>query len=235
MIKFFRRSRQRLVSGNKPTYQGGRFSKYLIYAIGEIVLVVIGILIALSINTWNETRKQHITEKEIINGIKNDLIKDKAYIETVIELAEAKNSVFTILNQEIFDYYNNNRRGLDSLLVEYFKTQRTFYPIFGSFQSAISGNEISKFKNKRFSSEVTKLYNSTYTRLMDNAKSADEKWHYLTKKYSDIRRTDHLKDMSKPQLDELLNDMFYHMFSLNYYRDNLNKTIVEIDNLLLEH
>ena len=50
MIKFFRKIRQRLLNEN-------RFSKYLLYAIGEIVLVVIGILIALQINNWNESRK----------------------------------------------------------------------------------------------------------------------------------------------------------------------------------
>lgn len=47
MIKFFRTIRQNLIMENKT-------GKYLKYAIGEIVLVVIGILIALSINTWNE-------------------------------------------------------------------------------------------------------------------------------------------------------------------------------------
>jgi hypothetical protein len=47
MVKFFRKIRQKLLSENK-------FSKYFIYAIGEIVLVVIGILIALQINNWNE-------------------------------------------------------------------------------------------------------------------------------------------------------------------------------------
>ena len=52
MIKFFRHIRQKLLSQN-------RISKYLFYAIGEIVLVVIGILIALNINNWNEERKDH--------------------------------------------------------------------------------------------------------------------------------------------------------------------------------
>lgn len=51
MIKFFRRIRQRLLSENK-------FSRYLIYALGEIVLVVIGILIALQLNILNEARKE---------------------------------------------------------------------------------------------------------------------------------------------------------------------------------
>ena len=50
MIKFFRKIRQRLLTEN-------RLGKYLLYAIGEILLVVIGILIALSINNWNEERK----------------------------------------------------------------------------------------------------------------------------------------------------------------------------------
>ena len=50
MIKFLRRIRQKLLSENK-------ISKYVLYAIGEIFLVVIGILIALQINNWNETRK----------------------------------------------------------------------------------------------------------------------------------------------------------------------------------
>lgn len=49
MIKFFRKIRQSMIKNNKA-------SKYLIYAVGEIILVVIGILIALSINNWNQTR-----------------------------------------------------------------------------------------------------------------------------------------------------------------------------------
>lgn len=52
MIKFFRKIRQKLLSENK-------FSQYLKYAIGEIALLVIGILIALSINNWNEKRKEN--------------------------------------------------------------------------------------------------------------------------------------------------------------------------------
>ena len=55
MIKFFRKIRQNMIKENKA-------SKYLLYAIGEIVLVVKGILIALQINNWNEDKKN---EKEL--------------------------------------------------------------------------------------------------------------------------------------------------------------------------
>ena len=69
MIKFFRKIRQKLLSENK-------FSKYLLYAIGEIVLVVIGILIALQINNWNENKKNERIQYESLYKLKLDLEYD---------------------------------------------------------------------------------------------------------------------------------------------------------------
>ena len=63
-----------------------KFSKYLIYAIGEIVLVVIGILIALSINNWNERKKAKQFENtlfvELQKSIKNDILQLNDVIES---------------------------------------------------------------------------------------------------------------------------------------------------------
>jgi len=74
MIKFFRRIRQRLLTENKV-------SKYLLYAIGEIVLVVIGILIALSINNWNESNKENEIGLGYLHRIHSDLVKDNSYLD----------------------------------------------------------------------------------------------------------------------------------------------------------
>jgi hypothetical protein len=68
MIKFFRQLRYKSMNQNKS-------GKYFKYAIGEIFLVVIGILIALSINNWNQTRLEHIEGKEILNNLKEDFQK----------------------------------------------------------------------------------------------------------------------------------------------------------------
>ncbi|MGB5273398.1 MAG: DUF6090 family protein, partial [Flavobacteriaceae bacterium] len=67
MIKLFRRTRQKLLTENK-------FSKYLIYAIGEIALVMIGILLALQVNTWNEQRKDRMTEQLMLTALQKDLL-----------------------------------------------------------------------------------------------------------------------------------------------------------------
>ena len=77
MIKFFRHIRQNLIMENKT-------GKYFKYAIGEIILVVIGILIALQINNWNEQRKTRNAEISYVNSIKNDLDGDRETINYII-------------------------------------------------------------------------------------------------------------------------------------------------------
>ncbi len=70
MIKLFHQIRQ----SHLMNHQTGQ---YLKYAIGEIFLVVIGILIALQINTWNENRKRKVEEIKLLKEMKEALIKDQ--------------------------------------------------------------------------------------------------------------------------------------------------------------
>ena len=77
MIKFFRKIRQDLLLK-------GKTAKYLKYAIGEIVLVVIGILIALQINTWNENKKSNEIRNNNYIQLLEDLKTDKEYVESLI-------------------------------------------------------------------------------------------------------------------------------------------------------
>ncbi|MFC3879783.1 DUF6090 family protein [Algoriphagus namhaensis] len=82
MISFFRKIRQKLLQQNRVT-------RYLVYALGEIVLVTIGILIALQINTWNEQRKDSNREKLILQNLHSEFIGNKEKILATIELHEA--------------------------------------------------------------------------------------------------------------------------------------------------
>ena len=65
MLTFFRRIRKGLLGS-------GATSKYLLYAIGEVALVVVGILIALQINNWNEGKKESLLEQQYLVRISND-------------------------------------------------------------------------------------------------------------------------------------------------------------------
>lgn len=86
MIRFFRKIRQRLLTENK-------FSKYLLYAIGEIVLVMVGILLALQVNNWNELRKKEEAEIQLYHKIIADLNSEQAVIENKIRDLNAHQNI----------------------------------------------------------------------------------------------------------------------------------------------
>ena len=70
MLTIFRRIRKRLLDG-------GATSKYLLYAVGEITLVVIGILIALQINNWNENNAKFLRESDYLTALLADFNQTK--------------------------------------------------------------------------------------------------------------------------------------------------------------
>ncbi|EAR15077.1 DUF6090 family protein [Robiginitalea biformata] len=106
MIKFFRKIRQKLLAENK-------LSKYLLYAVGEIVLVVIGILIALSINNWNQTNSEKkIAENYIesliielnsdLNYYKSHKLRNMSQITQINDIQNALNSIGVNNSKEDF-------------------------------------------------------------------------------------------------------------------------------------
>jgi hypothetical protein len=79
MIKFFRHIRQKLLSQNRVT-------RYLAYAVGEILLVVMGILIALQVNNWNEYRKDRVKEREILIQLESEFQSNLDQLDEKIEI-----------------------------------------------------------------------------------------------------------------------------------------------------
>ncbi|QRM89738.1 hypothetical protein FG167_11045 [Lacinutrix sp. WUR7] len=105
MIKFFRKIRKNLLSENK-------FSKYVLYAIGEIVLVIIGILIALQINNKNEQRKTENKIVSILKEVQNDLGLDIQKSDELIAYYKTKDSIINLVQTDKLtydDYKNDNQ------------------------------------------------------------------------------------------------------------------------------
>ena len=93
MINFLRKTRKKLADDNKPL-------KYMRYAIGEIILVVIGILIALSINNWNEDRKQEKRKNEITKSLVLELNDVLSYTQKQVDIMGQRITFFTkIINE----------------------------------------------------------------------------------------------------------------------------------------
>jgi len=84
MISFFRKIRQKLLTINK-------FTQYLLYAIGEIALVMAGILLALQVNNWNEQKKERIREVSLLRELKGNLETNIQNLEKDIAVQEFLN------------------------------------------------------------------------------------------------------------------------------------------------
>tara|TARA_R110000764_G_scaffold240046_1_gene341787 strand:+ start:69386 stop:69697 length:312 start_codon:yes stop_codon:yes gene_type:complete len=94
MIKFFRNIRKSLLNA-------GKTGKYLKYALGEIVLVVIGILIALQINNWNEDRKNARMEIQVLREISENLGEDILSLENDVQLNKLPFKMSVILKKHL--------------------------------------------------------------------------------------------------------------------------------------
>ena len=157
MIAFFRNIRQRLLTENK-------FSKYLLYAIGEIILVMIGILMALQVNNWSNERADR--KKEII------LLKEiQQNLETNVKqfTAEAK------MQGEIVESI--------SLIMDQIKNKVPYHDSLGVKYASIAWTEEFNFANSAFETlktigfdlissdplreNIIQLFNIRYTRISD--------------------------------------------------------------------
>lgn len=140
MIKIFRNIRRTLLST-------GKFSNYFKYAVGEILLVVIGILIALQINNWNEHRKEQARLHSYTLSLINDLARDTTMIN---ERLEGLSALYEI-NERVKKHMNSKDATLDTL-VKIAKTE--FSPMVSniehynsnSFNSIISTGTLELFK-----------------------------------------------------------------------------------------
>ena len=169
MIKFFRRIRQNLIMENKT-------SKYLKYAIGEIILVVIGILIALQINNWNENRILKGQETEILKSFRSSIRNDLNSVEKAMHRYDQANESITFL----VDYLQKDLLYHDSLAIHFGNinadwTLRIDHSVFESLKSKgfnLITNDILKqdiISFYSFAEEGLKETRSRYTAIIEDA------------------------------------------------------------------
>jgi len=152
MIKFFRKIRQRLVTENK-------FSKYFLYAIGEIVLVVIGILIALSINNWNEEQKAKAIEIELLQQFHSEMNLDIVAIENTLKIYQKVNNSCNVLIEQI-----KNQSVYNDSLNYHFAAWNDYehFTLNSGAISNLNSRGVELISNPDLRNSILKLYNQTY-------------------------------------------------------------------------
>ena len=152
MIKFFRKIRYNLMSKNKT-------GKYFKYAIGEIILVVIGILIAVQINNWNENQIQKAIERNYVEILVQDLSEDGVSLAELVSLSNASVDSKNI----ILAYQEGNIPEPDSLgthfLEAVFNGITNFVPNRGAINEIQNAGGLSLINNEVVRNQILNLYN----------------------------------------------------------------------------
>ncbi|MBO3116092.1 hypothetical protein J4050_05000 [Winogradskyella sp. DF17] len=154
MIKFFRHIRQNLLMENQT-------SKYFKYAIGEIILVVIGILIALQINNWNEKRKESKQETTILKSLKNDIQSDLKDLNFEIDFK--KKMIIKYAN--CLDILTDKKEGTKA---DFFRDFKSILQIGGltlnvtTFNNLQNNGELKLITNKSLADSIVGYYNTDY-------------------------------------------------------------------------
>lgn len=194
MIAFFRRIRRTLFTKNN-------FSKYTLYAIGEIVLVVIGILIALQINNWNDVRKTRNKEVHYLKNIKTDLNINIAELDNYIETRTACiNAANTILEhfegKPITDPSEFNALGISIY------SWQKFYQNNNTFQELLNSGNLALISNDSIKNILLDL-ESLYKKM----KSEEDHFRYDT--------------------ETLIYEPLYHLMDLNPMVNNFEYRVSE--------
>lgn len=146
-----------------------KFSGYLIYAIGEIILVVIGILIALQINNWNEGRKLNKHKKDLIANLLTDF---KATKSTLASAIEEKSYQLNEMNDFMKIVYDDSQTmSVDSMrrkAVTFFG-ESNMKPSISSYNEAVSNGDYKLLKNKELKQSIDAFFKhaDTYARIYD--------------------------------------------------------------------
>ena len=148
--------------------------KYLKYAIGEIILVVIGILIALQINNWNETNKNEREQIVFLNNLKNDLKNDLMQLDQILKFQKEKLSTVNELIDQLLS--NKDFEKIEQLYAEISTLGNdTYFPNTGSYTTSVSSGKIASLDPSSLRIAITNLYERYYFRLIYNGEIYDKR------------------------------------------------------------
>ena len=180
MIKFFRRIRQSLLSE-------GKMSAYILYAIGEIVLVVVGILIAIQIDDWNQLKIDRNAEFDLLTQIRSDLVANQAEVDLIkkgmsVSMPIADSLIKSLDRRKRVKYFN--------AYVSIIHKKETFNNSSSGYAS-LQGGLFYLIKDNILRNNISSLYESDFANIDEREK---EMFYHI---------------------DQVLNPQTYRLFDIN--------------------
>lgn len=224
MIKLFRNIRKNLITE-------GKTANYLKYAIGEIVLVMIGILLALQVNNWNETRKVNTFKTEILLLIAQNLERDSILLSLErYKTQEALAYTDLLLEQVALKNYNDSLNHWMGKIISFerFKSQSSAFEVLKSKGiEIISDNKLQLALISYYDESLFKLYES----LNDVLGSFNNDWIPVIKtEFSDFKWTEYCTPIDSKYFFEKPSSIV--LFKL--YKDNRAGQLRKMDSSLAE-
>ena len=176
MINFFRKIRKQLADDNKPL-------KYARYAIGEILLVVVGILIALQINTWKEDRK----DKELYYSYLIRLKEDFTEMLNSTKEAQIIEKRLVELGEMVLNFDQETAKDINPLqfaiALDYTAGRHFYKKSSQTWADLISTGNLNLLDNKELRNQI-----GAYNSLIDQRHFQIEEWFAFKVKYRDLTR-----------------------------------------------
>ena len=201
MIKFFRKIRQNMIKENKV-------SKYLLYAIGEVLLVVIGILLAVQINSYQNHQRDRQIEQKVLVKLKFDLQKDTTNLN---ELLKTKKNQF-MASQRTLDYFQNTGQTIKD-------TAQVINDIYFPFYDFVDNPDKTTFITATNSGNLFKITNDSLLALITSYYSDNNLTQYLlsTKSFTQNYFNDVLL-LNYNRNDDIVKTNYFNDFQMeNYY------------------
>lgn len=243
MIQFFRKIRKNLIAEQ-------RVSKYLIYAISEIILVVIGILIALQINNWNQNRLELLEEHKILKNLKVDFDNNKRLLDSVFK--ETRSGIaygLTMLNYTGNKGWPETSRQFDSILNRVFVSP-AYLPVIGTLDEITNSGRLGIIRNTELRKllstwpAVIEVVKGRYDNTVENEKLLNEfvlkngNWLNADQVSASSKRSivfpksgfesDNRSMLSSPEFENLIENV---TINLDNYLIKLNETSLLLENI----
>lgn len=237
MLTFLRKIRKSLIasgSTRKPDSPAGR---YMLYAIGEIALVVIGILIALQINNWNEWRKERIKEEQVLEQLAKTIETNSEHFSDALNSMKRNND----RTQDVLSIIEDKQPYQDSM-------DLLFHSVRVIRRLTLSTSGYEELKNTGFDIIQSESLKQAIVNLFESTYSETEKifeeiplyethfFNYIINNFLEIRY-----DMLEPiNYEQIINDHYYyssllHIRSIRSWRIGLVEKSLEQNHKVLQH